>query len=106
MPDLPVYEDDFQTTVIETAEAFGWEHIYHTHDSRRSREGFPDLVLIRVKGGVGELMVLELKGNPPSGRGTLSKNQAAWITAFKAVPGVKSAAVWPEDMKRLEGDLK
>ena len=37
MPDLPVYEDDFQTTVIETAEAFGWEHIYHTHDSRRSR---------------------------------------------------------------------
>ena len=104
---VPIYEKGFQDTIIATAAALGWDHIYHTHDSRRSQEGFPDLVLLRTKGGVTELMLLEVKGNPPSGRGKLSRAQADWLTALKRVGGnVKAAAVWPEDMDRLEGELR
>ncbi len=39
-------QDDFMPQVIELAELLGWKY-YHTHDSRRSPEGFPDLVLAR-----------------------------------------------------------
>ena len=52
-----VSERDFQRQVIELAETMGWELIYHTHDSRRSREGFPDLIMVRD----GRLLALELK---------------------------------------------
>lgn len=38
-------ESVFQSKVINMAKSLGWEH-YHTHDSRRSVAGFPDLVLV------------------------------------------------------------
>lgn len=37
-------EDQLQTNTIDAAQQFGWS-AYHTHDSRRSQAGFPDLVL-------------------------------------------------------------
>lgn len=37
-------EADFQAELIRAAKRMGWR-AYHTHDSRRSEEGFPDLVL-------------------------------------------------------------
>ena len=37
-------EAQWQRTVTEAATVLGWK-VYHTHDSRRSAPGFPDLVL-------------------------------------------------------------
>ena len=39
-------ERQFQNWVITLAKRMGWL-VYHTHDSRRSQAGFPDLVLVR-----------------------------------------------------------
>ena len=43
---VDILEADFQAQVVKLALLLGWK-VYHTHDSRRSREGFPDLILIR-----------------------------------------------------------
>ena len=40
-------ERDFQRMVEDFAHHMGWSLTYHTYDSRRSDEGFPDLVAIR-----------------------------------------------------------
>ncbi len=42
-----LYEKPFQAQVVELARLSGWL-TYHTHDSRRSQSGFPDLVLVRA----------------------------------------------------------
>jgi hypothetical protein len=39
-------EAALQALVVGVAQLYGWAH-YHTHDSRRSDEGWPDLVLCR-----------------------------------------------------------
>lgn len=43
----PLFRDeaDFQRQLCGAALRLGWEKQYHTHDSRRCAEGFPDLVL-------------------------------------------------------------
>lgn len=41
-----VKEKEFQTQVVSLANLFGW-WVHHEFDSRRSTEGWPDLVLIR-----------------------------------------------------------
>lgn len=48
-PALDILEAAFQKKVVDLAVALGWprEFIYHTHDSRRSGKGFPDLVMAR-----------------------------------------------------------
>lgn len=44
--DLAMSETQWQATVIDLARTLGWDY-YHTHDSRRSPAGFPDLLLVR-----------------------------------------------------------
>ena len=39
-------EREWQAQVVSAAQALGWT-TYHTHDSRRSNKGWPDLVLVR-----------------------------------------------------------
>lgn len=39
-------EAQFQAQVIQLARLFGWRE-YHTHDSRRSQPGLPDLLLAK-----------------------------------------------------------
>lgn len=39
-------EDELKSKTIAVATPLGWRW-YHTHDSRRSPGGFPDLVLVR-----------------------------------------------------------
>ena len=61
----------------------------HTHDSRRSYAGFPDLVMVHVppeseRGAMPRLIFAELKG--PKGR--LSHAQRGWLWALDHVAKV------------------
>ncbi len=101
-----ITEDDYCSRIEDALDLGKWTW-YHTRDSRRSKEGYPDYTCTRsarLRGSerVYELMFLEVKGNPPSGRGVLSMYQADWIRMLKLVPGVKAAAVWPEDWPELK----
>ena len=49
-------EEDFMAWVIDKLQLFGWRW-YHTHDSRRSEPGFPDITAARE----GRLLFAELK---------------------------------------------
>ena len=67
-------EAELQQAVIEMAAVYG-VRVYHTHDSRRSAPGFPDLVLT---GRFTEFW--ELKAE----KGRVSVAQREWIDALKA----------------------
>lgn len=69
-------ERQLQDAIVELARLLGWL-VYHTHDSRHSAAGFPDLVLVR---GV-RIVFAELK----SANGELAPAQIAWLEAFERV---------------------
>jgi hypothetical protein len=69
--DSAMTEKVFQQAIIDLAHACRWK-TYHTHDSRRSAPGFPDLVL--VKPGR-HCLFWEVKTE----RGQVSVAQQAWI---------------------------
>lgn len=73
-------EKAFQAAVIQLAEANGWR-VYHTHNSKRSAAGWPDLALVRN----GVLILSELKTDT----GKVSPDQEKWLTLLRAVPGVR-----------------
>lgn len=77
-------EGAFQSQVVGLADFYGWRS-YHTHDSRRSRKGFPDLVLVRVP----ELIFAELKTET----GRTTPEQAAWLEDLKAVAAALDEAL-------------
>ncbi|MFM9430043.1 VRR-NUC domain-containing protein [Arthrobacter sp. MP_2.3] len=84
-------ESQFQQQVIELAQLHGYGLCYHTHDSRRSEPGFPDLVLISNRRE--RALFRELK----TAKGKVSKDQLIWITSMQLV-GL-NAGVWrPEDL--------
>lgn len=91
-------EAAFQTQLIALARALGW-HCYHTHDSRRSTEGFPDLVLSKAQ----QLLVAELKVPPNAATAAqldwLDRFRAARIPAFLWYP-----SQWPEIERTLRGE--
>lgn len=68
----PLSESAWQRTVVEAASAHGWHH-YHTHDSRRSPAGFPDLVLCNPLQE--RVWFVELKTDA----GKLGAQQADWL---------------------------
>jgi len=85
-------EKQLQEAIRQAASLFGWR-CYHTHDSRRSPEGFPDLVLV----GHGTLCFWELK----SDRGRLSPEQKAWLDALSQVEGPpRVEVIRPADLDR------
>jgi len=57
---------------------------YHTHDSRHSQAGFPDLVAYRYRAGVHTLCLVELKRQ----QGRVSPAQETWLAAFRAIAAV------------------
>jgi hypothetical protein len=63
-------ETRLQLQVIELANRLGFR-AYHTHDSRRSEPGFPDLVLVKPP----RVVFVELK----VGRKQLTDSQKAWM---------------------------
>lgn len=69
-------EADWQKAIVETAILRGWL-VYHTHDSRSSERGFPDLVLVRPP----RLIFAELKNE----KNKLSHDQEMWMAALKVV---------------------
>lgn len=96
-------EKQFMAQVLELAKLQGWL-VYHTHDSRRSEPGFPDLVLVRD----GRLVFAELKAE----KGRVSPVQQKWLnelvqatlTAKTATPAVY---VWrPSDWDSIVQTLR
>lgn len=82
------------------AVAHGWK-IYHTHDSRRSHPGWPDLALARN----GRLLLIELKKQD----GKVTPDQQAWLDELAAVMTlsghVVQTGVWrPTDL--LDGTIE
>ena len=72
----------------------GWE-VYHTHDSRRSEPGFPDLVLVRDR-----VLFRELKTNT----GRISPAQKHWGAVLTAAGA--DFKVWrPKDLKTIIKEL-
>lgn len=68
-------EATLQTRVEALARELGYL-AYHTHNSRRSQPGFPDLVLVRR----GRIVWRELKTT----RGKPSADQKKWLAALAA----------------------
>ena len=66
-------EAKYQEAIVDLARGLGWED-YHTHDSRKSRPGFPDLMLLRPPRQV----VAELK----SRKGVVTPAQQRWLNLF------------------------
>ena len=79
-------ERDFQQAVLDMARTLGLL-AYHTHDSRRSEPGFPDLVLVGRRG----VIYRELK----TLTGRVQREQAKWLSALTAAGA--DAAVWRPD---------
>lgn len=87
----PMTENQFQSAVIELAKFHGYRLIYHTHDSRKSEAGWPDLVLANVVRG--RVLIRELK----TATGKVSPAQLKWLTALQSA-GI-NAGVWrPADL--------
>jgi len=90
-------ERDWQRRVVDYATWCGWLS-YHTHDSRRSEPGFPDLVLLRRD----RCVVAELKSDV----GKVTTAQQRWLDAFAVVPGLevhvwRPADCWPTVQETL-----
>ncbi|MBT2594746.1 VRR-NUC domain-containing protein [Arthrobacter sp. ISL-72] len=79
-------ESQFQQQVIDLAKLHGYRLIYHTHNSRRSAPGFPDLVMINEQRG--RALFRELKTET----GLVAPAQFEWITGM-TLAGL-DAAVW------------
>lgn len=85
-------EKAFLGQVLQLARLYGWL-AYHTHDSRHSAGGFPDLTLVRG----GRLVFAELKvgGNTPT------PAQVVWLRALEAAGA--EAYVWrPGDFDQIQ----
>lgn len=83
-------EGQFLDKTVLYAETCQWL-VYHTYDSRRSAEGFPDLVLCRGE----RLVFAELK----SAKGRLTRAQIEWRVALlnaKAEYYLWRPSDWPQ----------
>ena len=89
-------EQGFQQAIIELAMLSGFEHIYHTWDSRNSPAGFPDLIMLKGK----RMIVVEVKVKEP-----LSAEQYFWLLAFRDI--TKEVFLWTlDDWDEIEEVLR
>lgn len=92
----PLTEKAFTQQVREILGAFGYLE-YHTHNSRHSTPGFPDIVALRGRRGI----VIELKIHPATqARGRPTLEQRMWLEAFAGV-GFESYVVRPDTLDGL-----
>lgn len=88
-------EAEFQRQVRTLCEMRGLL-VYHTHDSRRSDPGFPDLVIV----GSRRMIYRELKKQD----GVVSAMQQYWIDRLREIG--HDADVWrPSDLPRIAQEL-
>ena len=96
-----ILEADFQAQVVKLALVLGWK-VYHTHDSRRSHEGFPDLILIRRS----RLIVAELKTRKEK----TTDEQRQWLAAFSGIERSHEVSLWrpdaPPDAEQWTGRIE
>lgn len=91
----PQSEAAWQRTVLDLARLLGW-WVYHTHDSRRSTAGFPDLVLIRDR-----VIFAELK----TSSGKVRDAQKLWIGLLERAGG--EVYLWrPDDFDEVHEILR
>jgi hypothetical protein len=71
---------------VEGLAAFYGFRCYHTHDSRRSAAGFPDLVLVRGAEGAARATVAQVAARPEwLQHRDISEPQAEWLDALRVV---------------------
>ena len=85
-------EKEFLQQVRDFAKLCSWL-VYHTYDSRRSSEGFPDLVLVRGD----KVIFAELK----SEKGRETSAQRGWLDALEKVRTVEAYLWRPSDWDRI-----
>lgn len=90
-------EKGFMQAVIELATWTGWKY-YHTHDSRRSPEGFLDLVLVHDEEPV---IYAELK----RARRKPTAAQRDWIEALRRAKWTEVYMWTPDDWPFIEQRL-
>ncbi len=87
-------EAQLQDAVMGLADVLGLR-VHHETDSRRSRAGFPDLVIVGNR-----VLFVELKRQD----GRLRPEQRAWLEALTAAEGV-TAIVW-RPLSLLDGTIQ
>jgi len=85
-------EKEFLQQVRELANLCGWL-VYHTYDSRRSPEGFPDLVLVRGN----QIIFAELKGE----KGRVRPEQRMWLDALEKARKAEVCLWRPSDWSKI-----
>lgn len=88
--DKNMTERQWQGNVEDLLRLYGWRW-YHTHDSRRSNPGYPDLTCVHALAR--RVLFLELKTE--KGRATAEQN--AWINDLRAA-GQAAHIVRPRDL--------
>lgn len=89
-PAAEISEKQFHAEVMAFAKRHGWK-TFHTYDSRKSDEGYPDLVMLRERQIVAELKV---------GRNKPSAAQDTWLEAYRSV-GVETYIWFPEQWDEI-----
>src|SRR5262245_36652030 len=92
--DPAVAESTLLAQVRRCALQHGWL-LYHTHDSRRSAEGFPDVVLVQPGHPV---LFWELKNATRKP----SKEQQTWLAFLARAEGVEAALFRPKDWPLMQ----
>lgn len=88
---MNISEKDFQSALLDIARVLGYR-AYHTHDSRRSEPGFPDIVLVRGS----RLIFAELKTDT----GRTTTEQDGWLSALQGTSA--EVYVWrPKQMQDI-----
>jgi hypothetical protein len=104
-------EAAWQRHVEEALAACGFQLQYHTHDSRRSRKGWPDLIAIRLGERI-TLVVVELKRwngkpTPEQERWLAAWRQIAWVVSALGPPIEVITGVWrPQDREQILAQLQ
>lgn len=102
---LPLYNDamakamleaTLQSNILGAADTLAWLS-YHTHDSRRSRRGFPDLCMAHRDQH--RLIFAELKRETEN----LRPEQKLWANILRSLPFVEYYLWRPSDW--LSGDV-